>query len=76
MTECLISVEQLLEAGYHIIFRLPQDFATDGVDKIAYQNYGGFITILHPVTTPNPHDLIMHFLSNSWQLPSPSHCVV
>ncbi len=77
MTECLVSVPQLLAAGYHIIFRLPQDCGTDGFDKIAYPHYGGFITIPHQDTTPNPHDFtIMHFENNTLRLPSPSHCVV
>ncbi len=40
MTECLISVAQLLTTGYHIIFRLPQDSTTDGFDKITYPHYG------------------------------------
>jgi hypothetical protein len=77
MSECLISVAQLLAIGYHIIFRLPQDCGTDGFDKISYPHYGGFITIPHQVTTPNPHDfIIMHFEKNTWRLPFPSHCTV
>jgi hypothetical protein len=75
--ECLISVAQLLAAGYHIIFRLPKDCGTDGFDKIGYPHYGGFITIPHQGTTPNPHDfIIMHFQNNTWRLPCPPHCVV
>jgi hypothetical protein len=75
--ECHISVAQLLATGYHIIFRLPKDCGTDGFDKIAYPHYGGFITIPHQGTTPNPHDfIIIHFENNTWRLPSPSHCDV
>jgi hypothetical protein len=77
MPECLISVAQLLVTEYHIIFRLPHDCGTDGFDKLAYPHYGGFITIPHQGTTPNPHDfIIMHFQNNTWRLPSPSQCVV
>ena len=77
MPECLISVAQLLAAGYHIIFRLPQDCGTDGFDKNSYPHYGGFITIPHQGTTPHPHDfIIMHFEKNTWRLPSPPHCAV
>jgi hypothetical protein len=77
MPECLISVAQLLEAGYHIIFRLPQDYGTDGFDKHAYPHYGGFITITHLGTKSNPHDfIIVHFEKNTWRLPSPPHCAV
>ena len=66
MPECLVSVAQLLAAGYRVIFRLPQDCATDGFDKITYPHYGDFITIPHPGTTPNPHDfVIMHFENNT-----------
>jgi hypothetical protein len=36
MPEYLISVAQLLETEYHIIFRLPHDCGTDGFDKLAY----------------------------------------
>jgi hypothetical protein len=68
MFECLISVAQLLETGYHIIFRLPQDCTTDGFDNsitYTYPHYGGFITISHPDTTTNPHDFrIMHLENN------------
>jgi hypothetical protein len=66
MTECLISVAQLLAAGYHIIFRVPQDCATDGYDKVTYPHYVGFITVPHPGTAPYPHDfIIMHFENNT-----------
>jgi hypothetical protein len=51
MAECLISVAQLLAAGYQIIFRLPQDCSTDGYDKITYPHYVGFVTVPHPGTT-------------------------
>jgi hypothetical protein len=77
MSECLSSVAHLLVAGYHIIFRLPQDCGTDGFDKISYPHYGGFITIPHQGTTTHPHDfIIMHFEKNTWRLPSPPHCAV
>jgi hypothetical protein len=77
LTECLISVSQLFEAGYHIIFRLPQDCGTDVFDKISYPHYGGFITIPHQGTTTNPHDfIIIHFEKNTWRLPSLPHCAV
>ncbi len=47
MTECLNLVVQLLTVGYHVIFRLPQDYTTDMFDKFVYPHYGGFITILN-----------------------------
>ena len=40
MPVCLVTVAQLLAAGYRVIFRLSQDRATDGVDKITYPNFG------------------------------------
>jgi hypothetical protein len=47
MPECLISVAQLLETGYHIIFRIPQVCVIGEFDKFTYPHYGGFITIPH-----------------------------
>jgi hypothetical protein len=77
MSECLVSVSQLLEASYDIVFRLPKDCGTDGFDKIDYPHYGGFITIPHQGTTPNPQDfIIIHFENNTWRLPSPPNCAV
>jgi hypothetical protein len=67
MPVCLISVEQLLVTGSHIIFRLPQDCGTDGFDKKFYPHYDGFITIPHQGTTHNPYDfIVMHFEDNTW----------
>jgi hypothetical protein len=77
MPECLISVAQLLAAAYHVFFRLPQHCATDGFDTITYPQYGGFITIPHKGTTPDPHDfIIMRFENNTWRLPSPPLCSI
>jgi hypothetical protein len=77
MPECLVSVAQLLAASYDIVFRLPKDCGTDGFDNITYPHYGGFITIPHQGTTPNPQDfIIMHFENNTWRLPSPPYCAV
>jgi hypothetical protein len=77
MSECLISVTELLATGYHIIFRLTQDCGTDGFDKLAYPHYGGFITTSHQGTTSNLHDfIIMYFENNTCRLPSLRHCVV
>lgn len=75
--ECLVSVAQLLTTGFHLIFILPQDCATDGFDKFTYPHYGGFITIPHTDTTPSPYDfVIMNFENNTWRLSSPLPCVI
>ncbi len=67
MCEGLVSIAQLLEARYHVILRLPADYATDGIDKFTYPHYSGFITISHPETSaPTPHDfIILHFENNT-----------
>ena len=44
LTESLISVAVLMEAGFDVLFRIPTDAPLDGVDPIIHPDYGGHIT--------------------------------
>ena len=43
LTESLISVDVLMEAGFDVVFRIPTDTVLDGVDPILHPTYGGHI---------------------------------
>jgi hypothetical protein len=58
-----------LEAGFKLVFRLPQDAVSDDVDIALFPKYGG--TIL----TPCSRIIHMIYDNYTWTLPVQPHCV-
>ena len=55
-----------MEAGFEVIFRLPQHADTDGFQPHKYPMYGGTIV------TPNPsRTIVIEYRDHTWRLPIP-----
>ncbi len=63
LTESLISVAVLMEAGFDVHFRIPTDATLDEVDPIIHPDYGGHIT------TPDGRQVMMIYYDKTWRLP-------
>ena len=51
LSDSLVSAGSLMEAGFEVIFRLPQHADTDGFQPHKYPMYGGTIVIPNPSRT-------------------------
>ncbi len=63
LTESLINVAVLMEAGFDVHFRIPTDATIDAVDPIIHPDYGGHIT------TPDGRQVMMIYYDKTWRLP-------
>ena len=68
LTDSLIPVGRLKEAGFKVIFRIPSEAPDDGVSLTAYPTYGGFIT----TPAPQSHTIYMEYVDHTWRLPLPT----
>ncbi len=66
LSDSLVSAGRLMEAGFEVIFRLPQHADTDGFQPHKYPMYGGTIV------TPNPsRTIVIEYRDHTWRLPIP-----
>jgi hypothetical protein len=68
LTDSLIPVGRLKEAGFQVCFRIPVEAHLDGVDLTVYPKYGG------KIITPNPDSrtIFMDYEDETWRLPKPT----
>jgi hypothetical protein len=68
LTDSLIPVGRLKEAGFQVCFRIPVEAHLDGVDLTVYPKYGG------KIITPNPESrtIFMDYEDETWRLPKPT----
>jgi hypothetical protein len=68
LTDSLIPVGRLKEAGFQVSFRIPVEAHLDGVDLTVYPKYGG------KIITPNPDSrtIFMEYEDATWRLPKPT----
>ena len=65
LSDSLISVGRLMEAGFKVLFRVPCEAHLDGFTQSRYPKYGG------KITTPQGRVIIMDYESHTWCLPPP-----
>ena len=65
LSDSLISVGRLMEAGFKVLFRVPCEAHLDGFLPSRYPKYGG------KITTPQGRVIIMDYESHTWRLPPP-----
>ena len=67
LTDSLIPVGRLKEAGFQVCFRIPVEAHLDGVDLTVYPRYGG------KIVTPDPDSrtIFMDYEDETWRLPKP-----
>ena len=67
LIDSLIPVGKLMESGFKVLFRLPQEAIEDNVCPHTYPFYGGYIK------TPGPHSrtIYMVYSQHTWRLPLP-----
>jgi len=61
MSDSLISAGRLMEAGYNVNFRIPDDALTDGFAPATFALFGGTIT-----TPDNLTVIVMEYAENTW----------
>ena len=69
LTDSLLPVGRLKEAGFDVRFRIPIEAELDGVNLAKYPKYGGYIV------TPQPESrtIYMEYAEETWRLPLPIH---
>ena len=69
LTDSLLPVGRLKEAGFDVRFRIPIEAELDGVSLVKYPKYGGYIA------TPKPESrtIYMEYSEETWRLPLPIH---
>jgi hypothetical protein len=68
LSDSLISAGRLTEAGFGVIFRIPQDAATDGINPATYPSHGGnILTPEQPLRT-----IFIEYQDHTWRLPVPT----
>ena len=65
LSDSLISVGRLMEAGFKVLFLIPCEAHLDGFTRSRYPKYGG------KITTPQGRVIIMDYESHTWRLPPP-----
>jgi len=69
LTDSLLPVGRLKEAGFDVRFRIPIEAELDSVSLVKYPKYGGYIV------TPQPESrtIYMEYAEETWRLPLPTH---
>ena len=64
MSDSLISAGRLMEAGYNVNLRIPDDALTYGFTPVTFPLYGGSITTLDNLTV-----IVMEYAGHTWRFP-------
>jgi hypothetical protein len=67
LTDSLLPVGRLKEAGFDVRFRIPSEAKLDGVNLAKYPKYGGYIV----TPQPEPRTIYMEYAEETWRLPLP-----
>ena len=72
LTDSLLPVGRLKEAGFTVEFRIPSEAMADGINVANYPKYGGYIV------TPGtqPRTIYMEYSDATWRLPLPTRSSV